>query len=115
MAPVSYEDISVDRLKAMIDDGDIVIFGKRDAETLQRLAAFFDIRHDDKNLNALTEMLGAWKAWRTLGAAGKMALWIISGGLAVIAALASITGRWPWLADSAIHWGGGVPPGPAPK
>ena len=114
MAPVSYEGISIDRLHAMIDDGDIVIFGKRDAETLQRVAAFFDVRHDDKNLIALQEMLSAWKAWRTLGAAGKAMLWIISGGLAVVAALASITGRWPWLVDTLLHLSG-VPQGPAPK
>ncbi len=94
-----HEDISADKLKALLDDGEIVIFGRRDAETLQRLASFFDINHDDENIKTLKEMVGAWQAWRTLGAAGRLILYFIGGGLAAIAALASITGRWPWLID----------------
>jgi hypothetical protein len=112
MAGDDIDTIPLERLKMMMEAGEFVIFSRRDAETLTRLAAFFDVRHSDSNIETLVEMVSAWQAWRTLGAAGRLMLYVITGGLAVIAALASITGRWPWIMDM-LHVGAG--PGPAPK
>ena len=74
----------------MIEEGDIIIFSRREAETLR-------------------EIIYAWEAWKTLGTAGRLVLWVFSGALAVVAMLASITGRWPWLTEM-VQWGGHVPP-----
>ncbi len=99
MSEPTYEDISVERLKDMIDTGDIGIFGRRDAETLQSLAKFFDLNHDDRNYKTLKEVIAAWQAISTLGAFGRLLLTVMAATLAAVAAVASITGRWPWLVD----------------
>lgn len=97
------------RIAGLAALGEVVIFNRRDAKTLERLAAFFDTAHSETNIKTLEEIVALWQAMSTLGAAGRFVLWIAFSMLGTIGLFATITGRWPWIVDL-FHGNPPVPP-----
>lgn len=111
MAPITDERLA--SLHALIADGEIVIFTKRDADTLLKLAGYFD-HGDDTNFETLREIILAWRTLSSLGALGRAVASLLVVGVGLMAGLAAISGKIPVINDI-MHWGGGSAPGSVGK
>ena len=90
--------------RALLADGQITIFAQREAETLQKLAAFFDPAHDDDlNFRSLKEFVRLWQTLSGLGALGRAIMTAVIACAAFIAAITALTGRYQWVADLFQH------------
>ncbi len=91
-------------LRAMIDEGKIVIFSEREARTLMKIATFFDVEHDDKNLNSLKRIVHICQTLSALGVFGRLMAVMIFAALGAIAAIAQLSEKMP-IIDRYMHWG----------
>ena len=66
------------QLRGLIAAGEVVIFSKREAKTLLKIATFFDVDHDESNLKTVIGIVKVCQTFSAFGVLGHL-LWMRMG------------------------------------